>query len=203
MEPLRGVWWEKKSLQSRQYVCGHCGSKVGSDKGYECVMVTLSPTGRDERRVTAQILICPGCNYPTLIARGKGIQVPAPLPGREIQHLPPDIDALYTECRKSAAQGAYTAAVMLCRKLLMHIAVDQGAPKNQGFREYVDFLADQGFVPPNGKQWVNHIRELGNEANHEIRVMTLEEAHRLITFVEMLLIFLYELPNAVPQPSSP
>lgn len=33
--------------------------------------------------------------------------------------------------------------------------------------------------------------------------MTLEEAHRLITFVEMLLIFLYELPNAVPQPSSP
>lgn len=202
MEPLQGVWLDWKRLQACQYVCGHCGSKVGSDKGYECAVVTFSPTGREQRRVTAQIFVCPGCNYPTLIARGNGIQVPSPVLGREIQHLPHDIDAVYRECRKSAAQGAYTASVMLCRKLLMHIAVDLGAKKNQGFTYYVEYLASNGYVPPNGKPWVDHIKDLGNEANHEIRLMTAEEAHRLLTFVEMLLIFLYEFPKSVPQQRS-
>jgi len=84
----------------------------------------------------------------------------------------------------------------------MHIAVDLGAKKNQGFTYYVEYLASNGYVPPNGKPWVDHIKDLGNEANHEIRLMTAEEAHRLLTFVEMLLIFLYEFPKSVPQQRS-
>jgi hypothetical protein len=59
--------------------------------------------------------------------------------------------------------------------------------------------ADIGYVPPNGKAWVDHIRKKGNEANHEIVLMKKEDSQELISFVEMLLKFIYEFPNRVPK----
>ena len=53
----------------------------------------------------------------------------------------------------------------------MNLAVSQGADQNLKFIEYVDYLACNGFVPPNGRGWVDHIRKKGNEATHEIVVM--------------------------------
>ena len=82
----------------------------------------------------------------------------------------------------------------------MNIAVQEGAAEGLKFIEYVDYLANKGFVPPNGKAWVDHIRKKGNEATHEIALMNEQEAQDLITFVEMLLKFIYEFPNMVPAP---
>ena len=80
----------------------------------------------------------------------------------------------------------------------MNIAVEQGADENKSFKHYVDFLADNGFIPPNGKSWVDYIRTRGNEATHEIALMNNEDATALISFVEMLLRFIYEFPELVP-----
>ena len=55
-----------------------------------------------------------------------------------------------------------------------------------------------GFVPPNGRIWIDHIRNKGNEANHEIKLMVKQDAEELILFSEMLLKFIYEFPNKVP-----
>ena len=82
--------------------------------------------------------------------------------------------------------------------MLMNIAVQEGAEEGKNFFEYVEHLADKGFVPPNGKAWVDYIRKRGNEATHEIRLMTESDAKALIIFVEMLLRFIYEFPNMVP-----
>jgi hypothetical protein len=84
--------------------------------------------------------------------------------------------------------------------MLMSIAVAQGdtADKGKPFAKYVDFLSDKGFVPPNGKVWVDYIRQRANEANHEIALMGENDAIALIAFVEMLLRFIYEFPNMVP-----
>lgn len=82
--------------------------------------------------------------------------------------------------------------------MLMNIAVEQGASENLKFIEYVNYLADKGYVPPNGKHWVDHIRKKGNEATHEISLMTEGDAKELLTFVEMLLRFIYEFPQLVP-----
>jgi len=38
----------------------------------------------------------------------------------------------------------------------------------------VEFPVSQGYVPPNGRGWVDHIRTKGNAANHEIRLRTPE-----------------------------
>ena len=79
----------------------------------------------------------------------------------------------------------------------MHIAVEQGAAENMSFREYVDYLDDNGYLPPKSKEWVDHIRDQGNEANHEIIVKTANDAKKLIDFIEMLSKFIYEFPAHV------
>ena len=79
----------------------------------------------------------------------------------------------------------------------MHIAVEKGADKNQKFIDYVDYLSDAGYVPPDGKGWVDYIRLKGNEANHEIVLISKEESLQLLTFVELLLRFIFEMPTGI------
>lgn len=107
------------------------------------------------------------------------------------------VNALYDEARDCAGAGAHTAAVMLCRTILMHLAVAHGADKNNTFQYYVGFLSDKGYVPPNGKAWVDLIRSKGGEAVHDIRVMTQADSEPIIRFTEMLLRFVYEFPSMI------
>jgi hypothetical protein len=100
--------------------------------------------------------------------------------------------------RSTPASQAYTPSVLACRKILMNVSVALGAKAGEPFVNYVQFLADSGYVSPNGKHWVDHIRKKSNEANHEIALMSKDDAEQLITFVEMMLKFIYELPASVP-----
>jgi len=79
----------------------------------------------------------------------------------------------------------------------MHIAVEKGAEDNKTFIYYVEFLTEKGFTPPGSEDWVDIIRTKGNEANHEIKIMTEEEAKDLLIFLEMLLKLIYEFPSKV------
>lgn len=181
-------WTGSKTIKSISYQCGHCASVVASDKGY---------FSHDRiNGYQGSIYICPHCARPTFFhCKSK---IPEVAPGNEVEHVPEDVYALYKEARNSAAASACTAAVLACRKLLMNIAVAQGAKENLRFIEYVDYLADNGFVPPNGRGWVDHIRKKGNEATHEIVLMGNKDSEELIAFAEMLLKFIYEFPAKVP-----
>lgn len=182
-------WSNQANISSAKFVCGFCGSAVASVTGY------YSDPIEGKR---AHVYICPHCDRPSFFH--SGVQIPGIAPGNEISHLPIDIEALYREARNAVAISAYTASVLACRKLLMSIAVAQGAKAGDSFLSYVDHLANAGFVPPNGRGWVDHIRKKGNEANHEIKLMTKTDAEELIAFTEMLLKFIYEFPNRVPKP---
>lgn len=120
--------------------------------------------------------------------------------GNAVQHIEsPDVEALYREARLCVQAHCFTATVMCCRKLLMNVAVSRGAKKylnkeKLNFLECVNFLADEGFVPPDGKEWVDHICKKGNEANHEIALMNRDDAEELVEFSGMLLKFIYEFP---------
>lgn len=80
----------------------------------------------------------------------------------------------------------------------MNIAVSQGAAEGLRFIDYVEYLEKNGFIPPNGRGWVDHIRKKGNEATHVIALMTQSDAEDLIAFSEMLLKFIYEFPARIP-----
>jgi hypothetical protein len=121
--------------------------------------------------------------------------------GNPVQQVPEALNKLYDEARRCTAQNCYTAAVLICRKMLMNIAVAQGATEGLKFIDYVSYLSEKGFVPPNGKHCVDHNRKKGNEATHEIALMGAPEATELLGFVEMLLRFIFEFPALVPKDS--
>ena len=189
-------WINLANLPVRKFSCGHCGQLVASDRGYYV----------DPLQAGA-IYVCPNCGDPTYFSRTPNTkdskQVPGPIAGNTVNYLPSQIESLYLEARNCVSISSHTSSVLTCRKLLMHIGVAQGAPEGRPFIEYIDYLAAKGFVPPNGKGWVDHIRKKGNEANHEIKLMSQADAEELITFVEMLLKFIYEFPQRVPAAAPP
>jgi len=138
-------WQNAGGGGSKQYTCAFCGSYVGPSIGYR-----YSNSSRF-------ILICPNCDKPTFFSEGK--QTPAQLLGNKVENVPKEINSLYDEARSCTGAIAFTAAVLACRKLLMHIAVDKGAPEGKRFIEYVEYLSDKNYVPPNGKGWFDHIRK--------------------------------------------
>lgn len=183
------TWQDVVNLPARSYRCGYCSDKVSSEKG---VQSYNRATGKRE----AYIFLCPNCNGPTFITP-RGDQLPSPIFGNSVSKVPEELNALYEEARKCTAHNCFTSSVLTCRKILMNIAVSQGANEGLRFIEYVNYLSDKGFIPPNGRHWVDHIRKKGNEATHEIQVMEADDARELLVFVEMLLKFIYEFPSMV------
>ena len=178
-------WQHLQGIGPQKFRCGYCGLNVANDRGYH--------HGNTNNR----IWICPHCDKPTYIEKGTG-QTPSPVPGNDVDHLPDNLRLLYREARQCCGVSAFTASVLACRKLLMNIAVEQGAGEGLKFIEYVDHLAKEGYIPPNGRGWVDHIRKKGNEATHEIALMNQDDAEELLAFTEMLLKFVYEFPSRVP-----
>jgi hypothetical protein len=180
-------WASEGQIGSLKYQCGFCGSVVATDKGFH------------HRNGQRKIYPCPHCEQPSYFDSTTGTQTPGVSPGNTVAHLPQALGALYDEARRCISVNAFTASVLACRKLLMHIAVEQKAEEGKSFIHYVEYLAAAGYVPPNGKGWVDHIRKKGNEANHDIVLMGREDAIELVAFSEMLLKFIYEFPARVPQ----
>jgi len=137
---LPGSWENIQGLPATAYICGFCGLNVSSERGWQ---VNHNP-------VFNRIRICPDCNRPSFFEAGDK-QIPGVAYGRPVPNVPADLATLYDEARKSTAAGAHTAAVLACRKILMHIAVDHGAKPGMSFIEYVEHLVNNGFVPPKGK----------------------------------------------------
>ena len=185
-------WDQAGLLPSRKYICGYCNSPLASDRGW---------AGRNppNGQIVGLIYLCHQCTRPTFIeSKSGGKQVPAITFGNSVSDIPDEgVRALYDEARKCTGAEAYTAAVLACRKLLMHIAVSKGANPGETFMSYVEFLAKQNYIPPDARDWVDHIRTKGNEANHDIAIMPKEDAQELISFLEMLLKVIFEFPAAI------
>lgn len=180
------LWSEAKSLLRKSFTCGYCGALTASNEGYHT-----------RNNLNGLIYICNACSAPTCFFAGK--QTPGPSFGSPIQKLPSEINTLYEEIRSSMSIGSFTLAVLGARKILMNVAVYLGADERLTFKEYVDWLVLNNHVTVRNKDWVDHIREKSNDANHEIPLMTPEEAATVLKFVEMLLKLTFEYPESVPK----
>ena len=204
-------WVSILQMKPHTWTCGFCGLNVGGNRGYYLNQGALPnslhqgwahpghPAPADN--VTSpmpRIFICPNCDKPTFFDRN-GKQTPGVSYGAAISHLPSDVDSLYSEARNCMSVSAFTASVLATRKLLMNTAVSQGGKENGTFQYYVQYLAEKGYVPPNATPWVNHIRDKGNDATHEIPAISENDAKDLLTFMEMILKLVFEYPNRVPK----
>ena len=142
---------------------------------------------------SAGIYVCHHCTCPTFFDSDEE-QTPGVCHGNAVNGIDDaKVKDLYDEARRATGANCSTAAVLCCRKLLMHIAVAKGAEQNQTFKHYVEYLGEH-YIPKPTIEWVNHIKDKGNEANHEITIMKPDEAKGLLAFVEMLLKLIYEFP---------
>lgn len=183
-------WQNVNNISSRSYSCAFCGNLIASDKGWFGL-------GSNSNEQIATLHICHQCQMPTFFNRDD--QYPNEVFGNKVSNIEdPLVEKLYEEARKCTAMNCYTASVMCCRKLLMHIAVSKGAQESENFAYYVNYLKTNNFVPPDAK-WVDHIRLKGNEANHQILIMEEEDAKYLIAFIEVLLKMIYEFPALIKE----
>lgn len=185
-------WIDLREIPPQAYRCGHCGHDISSAKGYITSTATYPVTAK------GRIYICHHCDKPTYIDFYREKQSPGAAFGDPIKDISDKpVLHIYNEARQCMSCNAHTAAVLSCRKLLMHIAVAKGAEPGESFVHYVNFLAEKNYIPPGARDWVDHIRTRGNEANHEISIMTEDDAKELISFASMLLKIIYEFPASI------
>ena len=200
MNRYQPEWKKTETIRRVRYICGYCGTDTTPSIGW------YSDAYNEGAVFQGYIAICNNCNQPSFVdVRQSDFLIrsitPSAKMGKEIEGLPDDVATLYDEARKCSSASAYTAAVLTCRKILMHVAVEKGASSNKGFFEYVQYLADKNYIHSDGHDWVDYIRTKSNEANHEIQVMVKEDAEDLITFTEMLLRLVYEFKNRLAKKS--
>lgn len=184
-----GKWYNLSNIPNRNYICGYCGKDINSFVGYY-----ISSDDYPRHNGEGYIYICHHCNKPTYISYHN--QTPGSMYGEAFEKEIFDdelIYMLYEEARKCMEINAFTSVGMCCRKLLMHIAVNCGAAKGQKFIEYVNYLDSNNYIPTNCKDWVDIIRNKGNEANHEIIILNETDAKQLINFIQMIISVIYKM----------
>lgn len=200
------IIWPTKNTKQISFQCGYCGKAVFSDKGMEATMAkqydynssTKSVQDSMDTGKVIGVFICPNCNKPTFKDEII-LETQFPLPKKEnnLHHIPSDVNKVYQEALDSYSVRAFTGTTLLCRKLLMSIAVGLGADEDQNFAAYVEFLDDKGYITKTSHDWVDTIRKNGNKATHNLDVSTQKEAENVLTFCEMLLKTNYEYPSEI------
>ncbi|KLI19608.1 hypothetical protein SU45_00225 [Brachyspira hyodysenteriae] len=190
MEDYTGFKWENTSEinnHNKDFTCWNCVKDVSSSKAY---FVKYYNSQRKEVYM-GLIYICHKCNAPNIFNRN-GYPIIKPHYGKNIDKLPNEIREAYNEARKSMQVGAYTAASMILRKILMNVAVIEGAKEGDTFKNYIDYLYNEGIIHKKQKGLIDKVREIGNEANHEIKSVSEEDAQYIFKLIEHLLLNNYE-----------
>ena len=159
------------------YTCGHCGKEVS---GFVIA-----------KNLRTEWLGCPSCSKGS-VRRDRHV-IPEPLLGESIEGLPPEVKTAYLEARTSFSHKCYTACELMCRKLLMNVAVHQGDGKDKRFADYVDYLTYNGYVVTTRKNIAKQIKDNGNKATHEINPSNYNRAKATLQFTAYILKGVYEI----------
>ena len=113
------------------------------------------------------------------------------------QATPEHVEKNWIEAEKSRRQEAHVAAAIMYR-LTLETALQVVHPKEGKPRrliEAIDTAAAAGKITPDLRDWAHHIRLVGNEAAHEGG--SPEEIAELANLTQMMLVYLFELPDKV------
>ncbi|MFE5334833.1 DUF4145 domain-containing protein [Isoptericola sp. NPDC056573] len=141
-------------------------------------------------------LRCVSCRQGSVV--NQGVLSPGGTPLGAVGGLPDDIESAWNEVRNCHANGAYTSSVLMCRKILLHVAVERGLPAKDGggrapsFEQAVRHLQDNGLISGEMQPWVDQIRKSGNGATHDLPAIEKDMATMIGTFTYLLLQVAYE-----------
>lgn len=164
------------------YTCGHCNTNVCG------IVVAKYYYGH-----TVNWVLCTNCGYGSAVNDGR--LFPEASFGPVIGGLPEPIREAYEEARNCMSVGAYTASELICRNVLMYVAVQKGAKEGESFSSYLSFLAQEGYVTPPMRKWVDLIRENGNKSAHDLEQPDRTRAESTVSFTAELLRLTYEMEH--------
>jgi hypothetical protein len=180
------------------YPCGACGQATTG-------RVVCSVTRRlDDADILWCLCACEK-SEPTIVIEQNGVgisQLPLAREFSASQKWPDDLARLYEEAAKAYAAGAFTAASMVCRKVLMSVACHQQeqlkdtVKEGETFTYYVNYLADKVLTFDAAKSPLEAIRVIGNEANHHLEFVKESDARRSLDIVQHMLNVIYSFPKA-------
>lgn len=168
-----------------RFLCSYCGNITSG---------AVVARTRDTHRIGVVWLQCPECANGS-VKDPDGTVHPASKFGPKIGGLPERVEEAYEEVRECMSVAAYRACELLCRNLLMYVAVDHGADEGESFVNYIDYLAEQGFVTPPMEDWVDQIRKIGNKRAHELDPPDKSRAESTVMFTAELLRLIYEMES--------
>lgn len=185
--------------------CGHCGRAVGAEIVYDSVMWGNVKESTYVPQPGAGLwLLCPHCGEGSVRARNSGIIYPAPRPGRTLEHPPAEVVQAWEEARSAYSVGAYAAAEIMCRKILMNAAVDKGlATAGQPFISYMNSLQAAGYITTGLEKVIDQVRDRGNVANNDLPTSSEQESHVTLMLTQHLMEALYELPGIAAARTEP
>jgi predicted metal-binding protein len=190
-EEKQAMFNRSLSLTTFDYECGGCARRTHA---------RIIARGQDD--ITGNFLFWCYCNcgQPTCISRSAdsetSLQWPRPGEFKVGVNWPPDLIRLFSEAAISFAGNAFTAASLVCRKILMAVAVDQGAADGGNFTLYVDYITNTILNYPKAKHAIDAIRKIGNEATHKIQFVDHADARRSLRICQYVLDAVYDLPLA-------
>jgi len=173
------------------------GSTSASWYPYKCATCGRDVSGAVVAKTTSvahvvRWLQCPNCSDGA-VQRMDGNIYPGVAFGMKLEGLPGEVEAAYTEARNCMVVDAYGACELVCRKILMCVAVEKGAKEGEPFSSYLTYLGERGFITDAMMGWVEIIRENGNKATHKIEKVAKERAESTIMFTAELLRIVYEM----------
>ncbi len=177
----KGSWYE--------YTCGHCDAKVSG-----AVLATTNwdvSSGRDTVTHIERWIQCTNCGHGSVICGDNTI--PGLPFGPQLEGLPADLNKAYQEARNCMGVAAFTAAELICRKILMHVAVEKGGDEGKSFASYLTYLENEGYVTPPMKSWVDLIRQHGNQSTHQLEAADKDRAESTVMLTAELLRLVYEM----------
>lgn len=211
-DATRALDWAQTSeltgQQRTRYTCGFCSSMSAPNRAY------LGPSQIDGNAM-AWIYICSFCGQPTYRDLD-GKMTPQPSYGRDIPKIRnEDAGKLYREAQNCYQVGAFTAAVLVCRKLLLNVtnavkleradeieaAGKDATREREPFSEFapcITWLSHNDYIP---RRMINAFREIpriGGDATHTMPLMEVKEAELLINRSYDLLMMVYVHPSDTP-----
>jgi len=188
IEKFQGLdYVQPKAGTSHQIKCGNCGNDIGA--------IEVARYNSPSVQIEVVWLICPLCSYGSVVEYDGKIY-PAGKYGEALDGLTPDVNSAYNEARECMSIGAHTGCQLVCRKILMHIAVDKcNGKEGDSFENYIHNIEKAGYITPPMKPWVDKIRKEGNDATHKLASPTPKDAENIMNFTTQLLRLVYEMEH--------
>jgi len=186
----KGEEFNGKQSDVITYTCYFCENIVS---GIITSMYTLDERLFDiDMDMNIKWLLCPNCSHGSLLDRDGSIY-PSATKTEKIKGLDNIVQNAYDEACVCFSTRCYVACELLCQKIIMHVAFELGAKKEELFEHCLDYLKDQDHTTPQMMPWIVKIKQYENDTTHRIQNPNKYRAENMLTFTSILLKIIYEI----------